>query len=79
MEKDVKGHLKKEVEGLVFATEEQAPKTKIDEQKKLEKLNICEERDDPVTHLIAELQVLAQKQYKQRHDNIASIVQSEVF
>ena len=27
MEKDVKGHLKKEVEGLVFAAEEQAPKT----------------------------------------------------
>ena len=61
MEKDVKGHLKKEVEGLVFPAEEQAPKTKIDRQKKLEKLKICEKRDDPVTHLIAELKMLAQK------------------
>ena len=51
MEKDVKGHLKKEVEGLVFPAEEQASKTKIDRQKKLEKLNMCEKRDDPVTHL----------------------------
>ena len=58
MEKDVKGHLKKEVEGLVFPAEEQPPKTKIDRQKKLK---ICEKRDDPVTHLIAELKMLAQK------------------
>ena len=55
------GHLKKEVEGLVFPAEEQAPKTKIDRQKKLEKLNMYEKRDDPVTHLIAELKMLAQK------------------
>ena len=34
-------------------------------------------RDDSITHLIAECKKLAQKEYKQRHDNIARIVYLE--
>ena len=34
MEKDFKDHLKKEIEGLVFAAKEEVPNTKIDGQKK---------------------------------------------
>ena len=36
------------------------------------------ERDEPITHLIAKFKKLAQKEYKQRHDNIAGIVHSEL-
>ena len=32
------------------------------------------ERDESITHLIAECKKLAQKEYKQRHNNIARIV-----
>ena len=34
-------------------------------------------RDDSITHLIAECKKLAQKEYKQKHDNIARIVHLE--
>ena len=36
------------------------------------------ERDKSITHLIAECKRLAQKEYKQRHDNIAKIVHLEL-
>ena len=39
---------------------------------------MCEERDESITHLIAESKKLAQKEYKQRHDNIARIVHLEL-
>ena len=39
---------------------------------------MCGERDESITHLIAECKKLAQKEYKQRHDNIARIVHLEL-
>ena len=39
---------------------------------------MCEERDESITHLIADCKKLAQKEYKQRHDNIARIVNLEL-
>ena len=39
---------------------------------------VCGEKDESITHLIAECKKLAQKEYKQRHDNIASIVNLEL-
>ena len=36
------------------------------------------ERDESITHLIAECKKLAQKEYKQRHNNIARIVRLEL-
>ena len=53
-------------------------KKKIDGQEVSEKCRMCGERDESVTHLIAECKKLAQKEYKQRHDNIAKIVQLEL-
>ena len=35
-------------------------------------------RDESITHLIAEREKLAQKEHKQRHDNIARIVHLEL-
>ena len=39
---------------------------------------MCGERDESITHLIAECKKLAQKEYKQRHDNIVRIVHLEL-
>ena len=39
---------------------------------------MCGERDESITHLIAECKKLSQKEYKQGHDNIARIVHLEL-
>ena len=39
---------------------------------------MCGKRDESITHLIAECKKLAQKEYKQRHDNIRRIVHLEL-
>ena len=67
----------------MFAAQEQAQRThwirkNIDGQEVSEKGRMCEERDESITHLIAESKKLAQKEYKQRHDNIARIVHLEL-
>ena len=73
-----KCYLKKEKVGLIFAAQEQALRTNwlrknIDGKDVSEKCRICGERDESITHLIAECKKLAQKEYKQKH-NIARIV-----
>ena len=78
-----KSYLKKETEGLIFAAQEQTLRTNwirknVDGQEISEKCKMCGERDESVTHLIAECKKLAQKEYKQRHENIAKIVQLEL-
>ena len=75
--------MKKETEGLIFAAQEQALRTNwirnsIDGQEVSEKCRMCGERDESITHLIAECKKMAQKGYKQRHDNIARIVHLEL-
>ena len=39
---------------------------------------MCGEKDESITHLIAECKNLAQKEFKQSHDNIARIVHLEL-
>ena len=78
-----KGYLKKETEGLIFAAQEQVLWTNwitknIDGQEVSEKFRMCGERDESITHLVAECKKLAQKECKQRHDNIARIVHLEL-
>ena len=78
-----KVYLKKEIEGLIFVAQEQALRTNwirknIDGQEVSEKHRMYEERDVSITHLIAECKKLAQKEYKQRQDNIARIVHLEL-
>ena len=64
-----KGYLKKETECLVFAAQEQVLRTNwirknIDDQEVSEIHRMCGERDESVTHLIAECKKLDQKEYK---------------
>ena len=78
-----KGYLKKETEGLIFAGQEKALRINwirksIDGQQVSDKCRICGGIDESIAHLIAECKKLAQKEYKQRYDNIARIVHLEL-
>ena len=77
-----KGYLEKETEDSKIAAHEQALRMNwirkdIDGQEVSEKCRMGGERDESITHLIAECKKLAQKEYKQSHDNIARIVHQE--
>ena len=50
----------------------------MDGQQVSDKCRICGEIDESIAHLIAECKKLAQKEYKQRYDNIARIVHLEL-
>ena len=78
-----KAYLNKETEGLTFSAQEQALRAKwmrknIDGQKVSEKYRMCKKNEESITRLTAECKKLAQKEYKQRHDNIARIVHLEI-
>ena len=78
-----KGYLRKETEGFISAAQEQALRTNwvkknIDDQDVSEKCRKYGEKDESITHLIAECEKLAQRDYKQRHDNITRIVHLEL-
>ena len=73
----------KQTGDLIFEAQEQVLRTNwirkhIAGQQVSEKYRMCGERDESITHLIAQCKKLAQKEYKQRHDNIARIVHVEV-
>ena len=64
-----KGYLKKETEGLIFITQEQALRARwirknIDDQEVSEKCRMYGKRDESITHLIAQCKKLTQKEYK---------------
>ena len=40
---------------------------------------MCGKRNESITHFIGERKKLAQKEYKERHDNIARIVHLELW
>ena len=74
-----KSDLKVETEALIFAAQEQALRTNavkcnIDRTKNSPLCRLCGELSESVTHLVCGCKVLAQKEYKRRHDNIARIV-----
>ena len=74
-----KSDLKVETEALIFAAQEQALRTNvvkcnIDKTGSSPLCRLCGEKNETVTHLVCGRKVLAQKEYKKRHDNIASIV-----
>ena len=73
-----KGYLK-ETEGMIVAAQDQALRTNwikkhIDKQNISEKCRMCGERDESVSHIVAECSKLAQTDYKAKHDNVGRIV-----
>ena len=74
--------MKKEIENLTFAAQEQALRTNwirknIDDREISKKCKMYGERDESIIHFIPDCKSLAQKEYKQRRDNIARNVHLE--
>ena len=74
-----KSDLKVETKALIFAAQEQALRTNavkfnIDRIKNSPLCKLSGELSESVTHLVSGCKVLAQKEYRRRHDNIARIV-----
>ena len=67
------GNLKREIESLILAAQEQGIRTnvikaKIDNTQEQSKRRMCGEKDKTVNHLISECSKMAQGEYKRRHD-----------
>ena len=78
-----KSDLKPETEALICAAQEQALRTnyikcKIDGSTKSPLCRVCGEKGESVSHVVSECKMLAQKEYKRRHDNVARIIHWEL-
>ena len=70
-----KGMLKRETESLIMAAQEQALNTNSIKRNiyKLDvpdKCRLCGERKETVTHIVSACEVIANKEYKRRHDKV---------
>ena len=70
-----KGDLKRETESLLMAVQEQAHNTtsvkkNIYSISATDKCRMCGSAVESVTHIISQCSVLAQKEYKRRHDKV---------
>ena len=74
-----KSDLKVETEALIFAAQEQALRTNyvkfnIDKSIDSPLCRMCNQKGETINHILSECKMLAQKEYKRRHDNIARLV-----
>ena len=75
-----RGTLKKETEGTLMAAQDQALRTnaiksRIDKQDISPMSRLCGEREETISHIVAECTKLAQKQYRHwRHDRVALVI-----
>ena len=73
------GDLKKETEGLITAAQDQSLRTNV-MRARIEKAGVspmcrmCNAREETVFHLVSECSVMAQSEYKARHDKLAKVV-----
>ena len=58
------GKLKKETEGLIIAAQDQALRTNSIKNRIDPACRLCDERDETVSHIVAECKMLAQRYYK---------------
>ena len=73
------GELKKETEGFIMAAQDQALrtnaiKTKIDRSANDSKCRLCKEKEETVDHLVSACSKIAQTDYKDRHNKVASML-----
>ena len=69
------GYLAKSTEAYLFAAQEQALRTRylrarIEREEVDEKCRVCEKKPETVGHLVSACGVLAQREYKRRHDRM---------
>src|SRR6185436_20098676 len=63
------GELKKETEGLILAAQEQAFRTRDST-----KCRLCNTKDETVDHLLSACSKIAQTDYNERHDKVATML-----
>ena len=78
------GSLKREIESLIMAAHEKAIRTnaikaKIDKTQGESKCRLCGKVDETVRHIVCECPMLAQREYKRRHDWVGIKVHWEVY
>ena len=77
------GSIKRETESLIMAAQEQvirvnAMKAKIDKTQAESKCRLCGKVDETVRHIVCECPILAQREYKRRHDWVGRKIHWEV-
>ena len=75
--------LKRETESLILAAQEQAIRTnvikaKIDNTQEESKCRMCGKVDETVNHIVSECNMLAQREYKRRHDCVGRKIHWEL-
>ena len=78
-----KGNLKRETESLLIAAQDNAIRTnhikaRIDKTQQNSKCRLCGDRDETINHIISECSILAQKEYKARHNWIGKVIHWEM-
>ena len=78
-----KGNLKREMESLLIAAQDNAIKTnhikaRIDKTQQNRKCRLCGDRDETINYIISECSKLAQKKYKARHDWVGKVIHLEM-
>ena len=73
------GDLKKETEGFIMAAQDQALRTnairaKIDKTTEDSKCRLCKEKEESVDHLVSTCSKIAQTDYKERHNKVATML-----
>lgn len=73
------GHLKKHTESLLMAAQEQSLRTRyikwaVDKSTDDPKCRWCGKANESVQHLVAGCEILANSEYKERHNNAAAVV-----
>jgi len=73
------GELKKETEGFILAAQDQALRTnaikaRIDNTTEDSKCRLCKEKEETVDHLVSTCSKIAQTDYKERHNKVASML-----
>ena len=73
------GDQKREIEGFLLAAQDQALRTKaikakIDKTIDANKYRLCKEKEETVDHLVSACSKIAQTDYKERHNNVASML-----
>ena len=73
------GYLKKETEGFIMAAQDQAIRTnaikaRIDKTSSDSKCRFCKVKEETIDHLVSICSKIAQSDYKERHDKVASML-----
>ena len=74
-----KGNLKRETESLRIVAQDNAIiinhiKARIVKMQQNSKCRLCGDRDETINHIISEYSILAQKEYKARHNWVAKVI-----